>query len=607
MSVRECGVCLEDRNWRQQLNMLSLSPCRHKFDAYCINRWLGTRVNCPNCRSEITSLNLNGQIWDIAHRTEAAAAAAAFGRRTLSLNEIVQSGDMNIIKQALAETPFDARQIWEALIGSVVIGRLDIVQLLLPMSTSSKIMSNEEKLEIWGCQGDALKRASDSGRSDIVQAIFTNFVQVLHGNEVKMYVPDYFIRQALCEASARGDLSLVKAIYKNRRNNEKSTYWNAFGKETFSKALNAASENNQQTILNFFLGKSRVDRDLSIYELEVAIGFSLKNGHFTAAQSLFQFGLRKCSYTRPPSLSRGYDFAAVVIAQASYYGDLNQVQMLCQQLPSLQNIYLSQAIEYASKKGHFDVVLFLLHHGRVSQNNFKPSLSSALKANRFDVVQALFDKGPNPIPDCTWEAKEAIDRGHLDHHCFDIALFLLQNSPVSETNRDLRRGLSVVLAARNGRLNETRTLLQEGPITDAMRELAGWEASERGHFDIVRCLMESGPVSASLWFELANDQERGGRLLFNEMISETRDTHFVESLAMSAIQSNKIHIIKSLLQYNLISNTDRLAYAKVAISKCRIDIALAFLKLRLVFYAAIGIGLAIASSQIYQKFANNER
>lgn len=77
--LEKCGICLEEHN---QKDMAQLLPCKHLFDAACIEQWhRSNHDDCPLCRQVVThlnvNLNVNGVIQSVARPVIAAAAANA--------------------------------------------------------------------------------------------------------------------------------------------------------------------------------------------------------------------------------------------------------------------------------------------------------------------------------------------------------------------------------------------------------------------------------------------------------------------------------------------------------------------------------------------------
>ena len=46
----ECGICLKDVIEKQVVKEM---PCLHYFHTRCVEKWLETKMTCPNCRAEV--------------------------------------------------------------------------------------------------------------------------------------------------------------------------------------------------------------------------------------------------------------------------------------------------------------------------------------------------------------------------------------------------------------------------------------------------------------------------------------------------------------------------------------------------------------------------
>lgn len=62
LSFHECSVCLADFQEKESIKVLP--GCSHAFHIDCIDTWLQFNVNCPMCRSVITSSSLAQKLDD---------------------------------------------------------------------------------------------------------------------------------------------------------------------------------------------------------------------------------------------------------------------------------------------------------------------------------------------------------------------------------------------------------------------------------------------------------------------------------------------------------------------------------------------------------------
>lgn len=51
--IQNCSICLEDFEEGIQLN------CKHSFHKDCINTWFKSKINCPLCRNDLTTIRIN--------------------------------------------------------------------------------------------------------------------------------------------------------------------------------------------------------------------------------------------------------------------------------------------------------------------------------------------------------------------------------------------------------------------------------------------------------------------------------------------------------------------------------------------------------------------
>ncbi len=48
----QCSICLED--FRLLEEYITLPDCLHCFHSSCVSKWFDERLNCPNCRSDLS-------------------------------------------------------------------------------------------------------------------------------------------------------------------------------------------------------------------------------------------------------------------------------------------------------------------------------------------------------------------------------------------------------------------------------------------------------------------------------------------------------------------------------------------------------------------------
>jgi transmembrane E3 ubiquitin-protein ligase len=53
--VLECSICYDDIDVRDR-NQYMLAPCNHLFHAECLKQWMGVKMECPICRTELPAL-----------------------------------------------------------------------------------------------------------------------------------------------------------------------------------------------------------------------------------------------------------------------------------------------------------------------------------------------------------------------------------------------------------------------------------------------------------------------------------------------------------------------------------------------------------------------
>jgi Ring finger domain len=115
ISSHECAVCLADFQEKERIKVLP--GCSHAFHIDCIDTWLQFNVNCPMCRSVVSSSSLAQKLDD---HMESQAEIDAGGDETQECH--VEHRDESGVRRSFSMDWFNERRIrrGEASTSSVV-------------------------------------------------------------------------------------------------------------------------------------------------------------------------------------------------------------------------------------------------------------------------------------------------------------------------------------------------------------------------------------------------------------------------------------------------------------------------------------------------------
>ncbi len=138
---------------------------------------------------------------------------------------------------------------------------------------------------------------------------------------------------------------------------------------------------------------------------------------------------------------------------------------------------------YASKKGHLEIVKYLIEQGANSNSFHGYVLIYASESGHFPVVKYLVKHGANIHAHDEYPLRVASQNGHLEIVNFlteegaDIHIF--NDSPLS-------------IASENGHLPIVKFLIEYGSNIHALNDYALRGASRKGQLDVVKYLIERG-------------------------------------------------------------------------------------------------------------------
>ena len=161
----------------------------------------------------------------------------------------------------------------------------------------------------------------------------------------------------------------------------------------------------------------------------------------------------------------------------------NNIELLIFLLEN-NSITNNQALIYASKNGHLDVVEYLVDHGANLNVEDDNSLQWASSKGHLKVVEYLVDHGANVNAQDDYALILASKNGHLD-----VVEYLVDHG----ANVNARDDYALRWASNNGHLDIVEYLVNHGANIHAYDDQALRWASKYGHVDVVNFLRNLGP------------------------------------------------------------------------------------------------------------------
>lgn len=323
-----------------------------------------------------------------------------------------------------------------------------------------------------------------------------------HGIDLDEYGKiDYLISYKECKnkdvilrlywAAERGYLSMIKhtieilqPVFENHNN--QSIYDNVFVYGAMNSHFNivdyflergidihcsndyvyrGVSKNGDLLMLEYLISKKKkaVDIDQCLYE-------SVKKGYLDVARYLVKQGAKneRIGYLSTKAVKKGnlelfkfiVDISPVDINRLAYhaveFGRLNILKFLKEEYINIFNYNINN-LRIAAQCGHFDVLKYLMYHGRdiYCQNDLDEALISAVEHGHLNIVKYLIKKG--------------VDVNIIDKYNI---------------------GNILVLSINRGYLKITKYLISKG--ADIHNNLVLKEAVKNNRIDIVKILLKSG-------------------------------------------------------------------------------------------------------------------
>jgi ankyrin repeat protein len=173
-----------------------------------------------------------------------------------------------------------------------------------------------------------------------------------------------------------------------------------------------------------------------------------------------------------------------ILTKASIRGDLDKVKVILNDVQAnvnAQDSYGRTPLIRASKKGHLEVVKYLLANGANVNANSDDALRSASNRGHLEVVRYLVEHGANVNALDDDPLAEASDNGHLE-----VVKYLVENG----ANVNALNDMALFFASEEGHLEVVKYLVENGANVNADNNEALRVAEKNGHIDIINYLKE---------------------------------------------------------------------------------------------------------------------
>ncbi|KAJ6492536.1 ankyrin repeat-containing domain protein [Mycena vitilis] len=380
-----------------------------------------------------------------------------------------------------------------------------------------------------GKRGSALQAACWKGNMEIVQLLLG------HGANVNVRGHK---DSALQAASEKGHVEIVRLLL------EKGADINVVGGQSHS-ILQVASALGHADIVHLLLEKGANVNAVG-GQYHTALQAASAHGHLTIARSLLHHG------ADVNAMGRGQLKSA--LEHASVQGHIKLVVLLLERGADVnaQAEEYGGALQGASYEGHLEIVRILLKKGadvNAVSKSYGSALTAASSRRQWNVVHILLHHGANPnavgVPNLTLRATEDgrtdMVRLLLDHGAVDT----VDRSDSGYNDSALR------LAAFEGKREIAQLLLERGPAVDTAEEYyrrALRDFTLHGHTAMVLRLIEKGVhVNAK---DLYFASEKGQANIVRLLIDRSTDVPAANSLALQAASEHgHLEIVRHILEF----------------------------------------------------------
>eukprot|EP00095_Tigriopus_kingsejongensis_P010708 maker-scaffold179_size282488-snap-gene-1.25 protein:Tk10708 transcript:maker-scaffold179_size282488-snap-gene-1.25-mRNA-1 annotation:"ankyrin repeat and kh domain-containing protein 1" len=274
-------------------------------------------------------------------------------------------------------------------------------------------------------------------------------------------------------------------------------------------------------------------------------------GHVGVAKILLKFGAGINTHSN--------EFKESALTLACYKGHLEMVRFLLDAGADQEHKTdeMHTALMEASMDGHVEVAKLLLDHGaqvNMPADSFESPLTLAACGGHVDLAMLLLERGAN-IEEVNDEGYTPLMEASREGHEEMVALLLSQGADINAQTEETQE-TALTLACCGGFLEVADFLIKAGADIELGASTPLMEASQEGHLDLVRYLLEAGAnVNAvtttsdtALTYACENGHTDVADLLLNANAELEHESEGGRTPLMKAARSGHLSTVKFLIE-----------------------------------------------------------